>query len=71
MNYLTSNKSLKSKPIIWITVCMGCKKVRDDDGDWLFADPADIVQPYVEFTHGICPNCGPRLFPEYWEQENI
>jgi hypothetical protein len=69
MNYLTHNRSFNSNPIIWVTVCMGCKKIRNDEGDWLHADITQLVQPYVELTHGICPKCGPKLFPEYWEQE--
>lgn len=47
-----------------IPICMHCKKVRNDSGYW------EQVEKYVkdhsgaEFTHGICPECLNRLFPD-------
>ncbi len=47
-----------------IPICMHCKKVRNDSGYW------EQVEKYVkdhsgaEFTHGICPDCLNRLFPD-------
>ncbi len=48
-----------------IPICAHCKKIRDDDGFW------ESVEEYFEkhtdtrFTHGICPECKERYFPQY------
>ena len=47
-----------------LPICASCKKIRDDGGYW------NTVELYVEqhsaatFTHGICPDCARRLYPE-------
>jgi sigma-B regulation protein RsbU (phosphoserine phosphatase) len=47
-----------------IPICAWCKKIRDDEGCWnqlevYIRDHAD-----VKFSHGICPACAERTFPE-------
>jgi hypothetical protein len=48
-----------------IPICANCKKIRDDQGYW------DQVESYVQkhslakFSHGLCPNCISKYFPEY------
>lgn len=47
-----------------IPICCSCKKIRDDEGFW------DTVEGYFEkhstsrFTHGICPECRKKLYPD-------
>ncbi len=47
-----------------LPICASCKKIRDDKGYW------SQVETYIErhsdaqFTHGICPECAQRLYPE-------
>jgi len=47
-----------------LPVCASCKKIRDVSGDW------DSMESYIsehseaEFTHGICPDCEEKLYPE-------
>jgi hypothetical protein len=47
-----------------LPICASCKKIRDDKGYW------SQVETYIErhsgaqFTHGICPDCAQRLYPE-------
>jgi AmiR/NasT family two-component response regulator len=49
-----------------IPICQACKKIRDDQGYW------HQVEDYVEnhsdaaFTHGLCPDCSRRLYPELY-----
>ena len=48
-----------------LPICASCKKIRNDDGAW------EIIESYlrehakVEFSHGICPDCIRKLYPEY------
>jgi len=50
-----------------IPICASCKKVRQDKGYW------EDVEVYlkslidVDFSHGICPDCMKKLYPEYNE----
>jgi hypothetical protein len=47
-----------------IPICASCKKIRDDKGYW------DQIEEYIEthsdatFSHGICPDCAQKLYPE-------
>lgn len=47
-----------------LPICAGCKKIRDDQGYWnqienYIRDHSDAV-----FSHGLCPECGKKYFPE-------
>lgn len=60
---LDSVKTLKGL----LPICAWCKKIRDDKGYW------DKVEAYVEkhskakFTHGICPECAKKVYPEIFD----
>ena len=51
-----------------IPICANCKKIRDDKGYW------DQVEVYVSehtdahFSHGICPDCIEKIYPEQAER---
>ena len=46
-----------------LPICANCKKIRDDDGYW--QDVAVYVRNHTEaeFSHSICPDCLPQLYP--------
>lgn len=51
-----------------LPICSGCKQIRDDDGYWrqvesYLADHADVT-----FTHGICPTCVRKQYPDLADQ---
>jgi hypothetical protein len=46
-----------------LPICMNCKKVRDNDL-WLQIEAYLDSQLDLKFTHGICPDCAKRLYPE-------
>lgn len=48
-----------------IPICAFCKKVRDDNGHWTQIEAGLRDHPDVEFSHGICPECEGKLYPEY------
>ncbi|HNV75344.1 MAG TPA: histidine kinase N-terminal 7TM domain-containing protein [Gemmatimonadaceae bacterium] len=46
-----------------LPICSGCKKIRDDVGDW---QPLEVYirdHSDAEFTHGMCPTCVERWYP--------
>jgi PAS domain S-box-containing protein len=48
-----------------LPICASCKKIRDDRGYWEKVELYISKHTEAEFTHGICPDCLQRLYPEY------
>jgi PAS domain S-box-containing protein len=48
-----------------LPICASCKKIRDDRGYWQKVESYISEHTQAEFTHGICPECLRRLYPEY------
>jgi PAS domain S-box-containing protein len=48
-----------------IPICSSCKKIRDDKGYWNILEAYLIKHSDAQFTHGICPDCAAKFFPEY------
>jgi hypothetical protein len=40
-----------------LPICMVCKKIRDDQGDWQILEAYIMRHSEANFTHGLCPNC--------------
>jgi ligand-binding sensor domain-containing protein len=51
-----------------LPICASCKNVRDDKGYWNQIESYVTEHSEAEFTHGICPDCASRLYPEYWPE---
>jgi hypothetical protein len=47
-----------------LPICASCKKIRNDTGYWEQIELYLIEHSNVEFTHGLCPECSKRLYPE-------
>jgi PAS domain S-box-containing protein len=48
-----------------LPICSSCKKVRDDKGYWQQVEAYVTRHTEATFTHGICPDCMARLYPDY------
>ena len=48
----------------FIPICANCKKIRNDDGFWQQVDTYIHEHTGAEFSHGICPECVKKLYPE-------
>jgi GAF domain-containing protein len=48
-----------------IPICASCKKIRTDEGFWQQVDVYIRDHSEVEFSHGICPDCLKKLYPEF------
>ena len=46
-----------------LPICASCRKVRDDGGYWAHVEEYFEQRAPVEFTHAICPDCAPKLYP--------
>jgi len=47
-----------------LPICASCKRVRDDTGYWNQIDVYIRSHADVQFSHGICPECMARLYPD-------
>lgn len=47
-----------------LPICASCKKIRDDQGDWTQIESYIHKHSEAEFSHGICPDCAQKLYPE-------
>jgi CheY-like chemotaxis protein len=47
-----------------IPICASCKKMRDDTGYWQAVEQYIGQRSNAQFTHGICPDCIKKLYPD-------
>lgn len=50
-----------------LPICAGCKQIRDDQGFWNQVEHYIETHSKVRFSHGFCPDCVPKYFPELAE----
>jgi len=47
-----------------LPICAHCKKIRDDEGYWQQLEGFISHHTEAKFSHGICPDCREKYFPE-------
>jgi uncharacterized PurR-regulated membrane protein YhhQ (DUF165 family) len=47
-----------------IPICANCKNIRDDQGFWNRIEAYIQKHSNAEFSHGICPECAKKLYPD-------
>ncbi len=62
-DYLTELQALRGM----IPICASCKDIQDADGNWRSVEHYLIKNPEADFSHGICPDCKTKLYPEISE----
>ena len=50
-----------------LPICASCKKIRDDQGYWQQVEVYVRDHSEAEFSHGLCPDCAKKLYPQYYE----
>ena len=58
---LAQAKTLRSL----LPICASCKKIRDDQGYWQKLEVYFQAHEHIDFSHGLCPECTTRLYPEF------
>jgi PAS domain S-box-containing protein len=53
-----------------VPICANCKKIRDDKGYWTQLEAYIQERSEARFSHGICPDCAKKLYPEIFSKEN-
>lgn len=47
-----------------VPICGHCKQIRDDEGYWHQLEVYVRDRTQAEFSHGICPQCMKKLYPD-------
>jgi hypothetical protein len=48
-----------------LPICASCKRIRDEKGDWRQMEDYIDERSEATFSHGICPECAEKLYPEF------
>ncbi|HCW93718.1 MAG TPA: hypothetical protein DHM44_08540 [Flexistipes sinusarabici] len=48
-----------------ISICSNCKSIKDKNGSWHPIEKYLIKNPNADFSHGICPDCMKKLYPDF------
>lgn len=54
-----------------LTVCACCKNIQDDEGYWTQFETYISSRSEATFTHGLCPECTAKLYPELYKPKEI
>jgi DNA-binding response OmpR family regulator len=52
-----------------LPICMFCKKIRNDENYWLQIEDYVAKHSEADFSHGICPECMEKQYPEYMKKK--
>lgn len=52
-----------------LPICSSCKKIRSDEGYWTQIEAYIKEHSDADFTHGICPDCAKKLYPDYYDRK--
>ena len=52
-----------------LPICASCKKIRDDKGYWNRIETYISKHSETEFSHGICPDCAKKLYPQHYKEK--
>ncbi len=53
-----------------LPICASCKRIRNEKGSW---EPMEIYirdHSEADFSHGICPECGDKIYPEFFTKKS-
>ena len=52
-----------------LPICAACKNIRNDKGYWEQIEVYIRDRSEAEFSHGICPDCARKLYPELYKEK--
>ena len=52
-----------------LPICSACKKIRNDKGYWEHIEEYIAKHSGADFSHGICPECAKKMYPEVFNKK--
>lgn len=68
---ITEKKKLQAEIKILkglLPICCSCKKIRNDQGQWIQIESYIKNHSQAEFSHGLCPECATKLYPDIFKK---
>lgn len=53
----------------FLPICASCKRIRDLEGSWTALEKYISEHSEVMFSHGLCPECTRKLFPQLFDPQ--
>ena len=53
----------------FLPMCANCKSIREKTGSWTPVDTYISDRSETEFSHGLCPACSEKLYPDLFDSE--
>lgn len=53
----------------FLPICASCKRIRDLEGSWTALEKYITEHSEVMFSHGLCPECTRKLFPQLFDPQ--
>ena len=52
----------------FLSICASCKMIKDKNGNWTQIEEYIREHSEAEFSHGICPECAQKMYPEIYQR---
>ncbi len=53
----------------YIPICANCKRIRDENDNWVDIESFLSRKTAADFSHGICPRCAAKLYADFLPRE--
>lgn len=53
----------------YVPICASCKNVRTTEKAWIPIEEYISQRTELQFSHGICPDCAKKQFPEFYKKK--
>ncbi len=50
-----------------VPICASCKRIRDDQQDWVVLEKYIQERSDARFSHGMCPDCTQKMYPDFFK----
>ncbi len=51
-----------------LPICGHCKRIRNEDDTWDSLEQYISSRSEASFSHGLCPDCAKKYYPEYYDE---
>ena len=51
-----------------LPICASCKRIKDERGAWQLLEVYLQSHSEAKFTHGVCPDCLQKLYPDHYQK---
>jgi hypothetical protein len=52
-----------------LPICASCKRIRTEKGEYAQIEKYITEHSEASFSHGLCPECAKKLYPEYFNED--